>query len=535
MMHLITRNLFFAVLFSPLINLPTYVVSYITHNTFPVLRWGYVGIYIAFFFFLFAIKRKGVRTGIIIFLLILEIIQMCHLAYFGSYISPLRFEEIFTETDEIFLSASGAAPHLWFIPFIAAAPWVFMLGLLKRLPPRPIPGAWALALSFIAFVGIRAYIRPLYDAYPHPNRFALINSLNSLSSYLTKFVPLKWNGSIKDYKPYQIESIGTPDNNIILVMGESFTPHHMSLFGYDRKTTPFLDSLKENPNFIYGIGYSASVNTRQSCLLFMNMVREPFFAKWIEGKRTNLFKLAQQHGYKTYYISGQRLSLLRDIGAEFIDHVITIDHQSAQFDAVSDQALILIFAEMPKEDKVFVVLHQRCAHSPYDSHYKHMPDLAQFPTQNLPMNEARKNAYDNAVLFNDVVLKEIIQHFKATATDPTYIFMTSDHGERIGENGQWGHSALDESVATVPFMLYAIDGDPKFMEDVRKEHFITHYEVGKLLTQLMGYKIDNPNEVKGEYTIVGANLFGLEGYIDVKKKDASKPPILTYHAPKFAL
>lgn len=529
MKYLLTRNIFSALLISICINLPIYVIAWHLHGIWPALRWGYLPLYVLFFFFIISMRSAGLRNIFLIFCAALDLIQMCHFAYYGAYIPPLRYELIFTEFDEIFLAATGTWSHMWYVPLLTLAPWFVLFYFLRKKPPYAVPFIWLGAIVMLIFISVRAYVRPIYDAYPHPHRFPLINSLHSVASYFVKFLPLQKSLGKEKYEPYIPSIEETSPNNIIVVMGESFSPGHMSLFGYERETTPFLDSLKSDPNFIYTKGYSASVTTRQTCMLFMNVVREPLFAKWLEGRKSNLFKLAKEKGYTTYYISAQKLSLLRDVGIEFVDHLVTIEDEPALFEQKSDQALLEIFKKMPKGEKVFVVFHQRCAHDPYHLYYQHLPDLARYATQHVSTVQFRINSYDNAILFNDLVFKEIVSYFKQYSDLPTYIFITSDHGESLGEGGKWGHSMLDVSIGTVPFLFYGIKANPDVMHRLRDMSAITHYEMGKEIARLMGIRINNPNEKDHTYTIMGPHLFGLDGHITIDKSQS--PPVLTVHKP----
>lgn len=62
---------------------------------------------------------------------------------------------------------------------------------------------------------------------------------------------------------------GSPKiKNIILIMGESATSSHFSAFGYGRKTSPFLDSLKYKSGALVGKTYSGGKLTAISLPMF---------------------------------------------------------------------------------------------------------------------------------------------------------------------------------------------------------------------------------------------------------------------------
>jgi KDO II ethanolaminephosphotransferase len=67
----------------------------------------------------------------------------------------------------------------------------------------------------------------------------------------------------------------------------------------------------------------------------------------------------------------------------------------------------------------------------------------------------KNNAYDNAVLYDDFVVSEIM---KMAEKEKAIIFFTSDHGESLGENGRWYHGSKTRVEAKeqfeVPFFIY---------------------------------------------------------------------------------
>jgi hypothetical protein len=74
----------------------------------------------------------------------------------------------------------------------------------------------------------------------------------------------------------------------------------MGLFCYHRDTTPKLDLLKNDPNFIYKRSVASGVNTYLGFTFFMNLQRDPRNYDVVLSNRYNL------HG--TYYINGKGIA-----------------------------------------------------------------------------------------------------------------------------------------------------------------------------------------------------------------------------------
>jgi heptose-I-phosphate ethanolaminephosphotransferase len=80
-------------------------------------------------------------------------------------------------------------------------------------------------------------------------------------------------------------------------------------------------------------------------------------------------------------------------------------------------------------------------------------DEAASPLNIGEFRTARYNQYDNAVLYNDYIMSEIIELVKrAAGTSLTYL---SDHGEALGERGIVGHfdSVMPRQVYEIPLLF----------------------------------------------------------------------------------
>ncbi|WP_342650588.1 hypothetical protein [Pseudomonas sp. REB1044] len=88
-----------------------------------------------------------------------------------------------------------------------------------------------------------------------------------------------------------------------------------------------------------------------------------------------------------------------------------------------------------------------------------------------------------------------------------YLVITGDHGQRLGENGQWGHNDLVPEVSDVPMIVISRDAPQQALEALKRERWISHYEIGKWLAARLGTRIDNPNLRANEHFVHGKLLF----------------------------
>lgn len=485
--------------------------------------------FLIFFFFGLALsfcRTFGFMAFILGILATLEITQYGALAYFGDYMNPFWVQQMFVEAFDVGLEAMASAGRFYFVPFIVCIPYLFAASALyfSRKNRFKIPYMAVIVALVLIFPGVRMKVhsdsKDIFSFFPILSDPSLVNSLNTYYAWLN-FVVVSQAEASKGpvFPPYEVVKKKNPPEkvNIVVVMGESASPNRMSLYGYDRKTTPNLEKIaSEDDNFVYRLGISAANATRSSLPLFYNVQYHPLDMNVIKNQPANLFKLAKAKGFKTFYISAQYINCLNGVNASYIDYVAALDHKEDLFSKKKDEGLIELAKGLELSDRNFIILHQRNAHAPYASNYSHRPEFGVFPTQGVSREDYQKNSYDNSMLYTDWVYGEIINYFRSISDKwPSYIFITSDHGEMFGENGLWGHNHLDLENFKVPFIFYGIGTDPEFTKKMKSLKVATHYDLGNYLAGLFGMEIVNPGVEKGRYYLNGVAAYGRSGYMGI--------------------
>lgn len=478
---------------------------------------------VLFFGIFLALTPRIFAFTVLGFFIFLELIQFSHLFYYNSLISSTKFPLLFDEFDEVWQTAGEAISFLYLVPFIVLIPYGLLILAFNKLEPKRFKSKWSIIAVLLILAIIPYRVNKTYNGvnyYPDPTDHSLRNSLYAYNNYLLNIITPNKRSNIT-YEDYKIEPIDNwidNDANIILIIGESVNPKHMSLFGYERNTNPLLSSLKLDPNFSYMKAISGGVNTIVSTQILLNGIYEPNNYKAIEKTPVNLFKLAKQHNFKSFYISAQSGALLTNVGAEFIDHVVFRKKEPILFNKYQDEALLKIIPELDYSDKNFIVLHQRSIHAPYESNYSHNPSFNHFPVNNNNYQEYLVDTYDNATLYNDYLLHEIIKFYKNKFTKPTYIFFTPDHSEGIGHNNIYGHAFLNEEVYNIMFLSYVINGNPQITKKIKAiKQPICHYEIHNIVAKILGFNINNPNLELDTCYVQGVNLYGLNEFIRYNK------------------
>jgi lipid A ethanolaminephosphotransferase len=100
-----------------------------------------------------------------------------------------------------------------------------------------------------------------------------------------------------------------------------------------------------------------------------------------------------------------------------------------------------------KNKDIMIVLHQLGNHGPnyylrYPKAFEHFKPACHTGELNECTKEEVDNAYDNAILYTDYFLSQVITFLKKYDDQyETAMFYMADHGESLGENGFWLHAA----------------------------------------------------------------------------------------------
>jgi len=478
-------------------------------------------------FFLFGfilVSSKSYKLVLFVFILLglIEITQFCNYAYFNDYIDPYAIGLMFEEIAEITLVAGNSTFSLLYAPLVVIVPYFLTFLIIRKFWKNQFKIKFFsfLLILFLIFPALRIPSQnDILRLFPYKKLPSLANSLNSYSAYFFYFLPKKFiKTEARKFAPYTVVKMrDISDATIIIVVGESFTFSRMSLFGFEKKTTPHLDELKKDNNFIYKEGLSASTATRSTMPLLFNIQYNPLNEDVIKNQKTNMFRLAKEAGFKTFFISAQSSNCLTGIGTKFIDKFISFDTEKDIFEKNKDEGLLILAKKMNMGRKNLIVLHQRNIHDPFEKNYSHRKEFLKFPIDDVSYIQKRKNGYDNGVLYNDFLFNEIINYYKKRIEKNLYIFITSDHGEVFGENGHYGHTKLIRGCFSVPFLFYSANTDGKIEKKIRDIFYPTHYETGEFIAECMGYRIGNPNIEKDIVYINGSAAFGNNGYAKIKK------------------
>ena len=235
----------------------------------------------------------------------------------------------------------------------------------------------------------------------------------------------------------------------VLVIGESQTRTHMSVYGYNRDTTPNFNRHKSDSHMlVFEKAFSNHVQTVPA--LTYALTEKNQYNQVLMEDANSIIEIARSAGYDTYWISNQERygawdTPVAEIGSS-ANHQVWLNEEIGTKTKTKnyDGELLKHIPNIGTVNNGLIVFHVMGNHLLYKERY---------PDSYNKWEGDFVSQYDNAMLYNDSVVEEI---YKAVSKNPNFqamIFM-SDHGESL-ENGL-GHDPADYTpqMTQIPFILY---------------------------------------------------------------------------------
>ena len=284
----------------------------------------------------------------------------------------------------------------------------------------------------------------------------------------------------------KISESDTPRKLIIFVIGEAARADRFSLNGYERETNPLL---KKEQVISFTDFWSCGTTTAVSVPCMFSIYDRKNFNDQ-KGKSTeNVLDVLKHAGVNLLWLENNSKSLKVAGRIPYHDYRTSAKNPTCDIecrDMGMLQNLQTYVQETPRGD-IFIVLHQMGNHGP--AYYKRYPPEFEKFTPVCKSNqleecsrESINNAYDNAILYTDYFLSQVINFLKQqqNAFDTT-MFYVSDHGESLGENGLYLHGLpyfiAPDSQRHIPAILwFGKNADPMDMDSLQKikDHTYTH-------------------------------------------------------------
>lgn len=266
--------------------------------------------------------------------------------------------------------------------------------------------------------------------------------------------------------------------NVILIVIDSLRRDHISFFGYERKTSPFLDSLF-NEGILFCNAFSASSQTIPSVASMLTGIYpyrhgSHFFSynqsyhpiKKVEegaqpllrGENILISEILKKNGYITIAINsnpGIRETFGFSQGFDYFKYLDCFAEKNIGFCNGLDINRIFKNEVLPliKNKNYFIYLHYMDVHYPYYKphsfkgrfrEFKGSPFFINGKINSLHQEEIEvdylKACYDEGILYQDEVIADLFRILKeGELLSNALILIVSDHGDEFFEHGGLGH------------------------------------------------------------------------------------------------
>ncbi len=475
----------------------------------PIVFAGFVALLLS------TAKSRSFRMAALAFLVLNQIIWTGYIVYFGEALSPEHLFLVQEEANDTMIGALAEWRSFlpWLFALLAIAAALVMLQWRDGAHARWRVSGWVFCATIVAATAVWMLHPRIDAAFPgkHTGSFygTYQAAVGAVRIGLTKVAASKLN-----IRGQTQSAAALPDEpiTIVFVMGESINASRLSLYGFSEDTTPGLAKWRNGPpdgfTFIPKIGFSGGLDTYASVPAF---IRAAYWPVQAQKFGVNLFELAHQQGFKTWYFTAQTLNFLKSAGGAPNAERIEI--------ATSDEGLAKLAGEVPEDGrKNFVFLHERANHSPYTTNCGTPPPegLYVFKAKTGSADDQRRAAYDNGLRCWDREVMALVDPFlKRRGT--VHIFIMSDHNELMAENGRWGHGFTDLRVAMVPMMMLTNRPNSAVASMFKSWSPPTTYHLAQTVAQSFGVRLETPDITDDRFFMNSTMPFALAGFMEIEQ------------------
>ncbi|WP_082072932.1 phosphoethanolamine transferase [Hyphomicrobium sp. 99] len=319
------------------------------------------------------------------------------------------------------------------------------------------------AVAAIAIVALAQFI------YVYKPTDLYSATVGSVSTYYDELVQMRKIAAAR-FKalPSIAAHKNTKGETYVLVIGESQNKDHMSLYGYERQTTPWLDDQIRSSNWIrFTHAFSNHTHTVPTLSLALTSASQ-YNGKAYYGS-PSILDVAKAAGFRTYWLSNQvglggwdnpisAIAETADIYIKINSHIgLTTD--TNYFDSKLVETFHQLKSQINNTDNNLIVFHIMGSHLDYcnrfPSSFAKFNGEPPFVQVNVPANaESERNktvdCYDDSIAFTDFVLSQIFAEAKQLPGLRAFVYLP-DHADAV--DAGLGHDADQFSFAMTHISL----------------------------------------------------------------------------------
>ena len=283
-----------------------------------------------------------------------------------------------------------------------------------------------------------------------------IGSVISVAKIMTK-APDKVKILTKNIEQVPYWKNNNRKNLFIMIVGEAARAHNFSLSGYERDTNEPLNKYKQEL-IAYKKMYSCGTSTAVSVPCMFSPYPRKQFTKKLTSYSENVLDVFEKSGYDVIWKDANS-------GCKGVCNRVKTQVY-CEYGSCMDIEMHKNFAQEVKASgkNMLVVFHQRGSHGPlyykrYPAEFEKYTPVCRSANFKDCTSEELTNAYDNTIYYTSYVIADLIKEAKQLEKDYNMVLLyASDHGETMGEDGQYLHGAPYENAPAkqkeVPFFIW---------------------------------------------------------------------------------
>lgn len=296
--------------------------------------------------------------------------------------------------------------------------------------------------------------------------------------------------------------------DIYLITIDALRADHLSIYGYNRKTTPFIESLKKNLVVFYNCFTPIPQTSYAITSLFTsNYIYSLWKLPQVSKQQLTIADLLNSVGIITstfhtpavYYIDRHLFKEYEKRGFGFIHK--KIEYFSDAFSLVAKVDGFL--SKVPPEKELFLWVHFFDLHEPYTLHAEYN------------WGKSDMDRYDSELSYVDHAVSKLFEAISKRKKDFIMI-ITGDHGEEFKEHGGMFHgTSLYNEQVRVPLLFYS----PQFKHRVVKTA-VSLIDVTPTILHLLN--IPYPPTIRGKplsYFLFSPKFEEMENYVYSELED----------------
>lgn len=371
----------------------------------------------------------------------------------------------------------------------------------------------------------------------HTSRNSIAAPFIQTKEYMDKYREFAENKEAR--KQFIKQNLQTKDEKgvYVLIIGESQNRDHMQVYGYNRDTTPFLSSVKNDPHFIF-FDHARSCHTQTVQVLTFALTAKNQYNRIQMKEAPSILEVANAAGYTTAWLSNQGkygmfntpITVIAsdakyqkfinetagETKREWTEKVDKNRNRKGDY----DENLVAELKNLPKTDKMLIVIHLMGNHTPYGARY---PDGYDY----YKGNDISIDKYDNSIRYTDEVLKNIYETAKEIPNFKGIIYF-SDHTDAVDQGLAHDATLFVPEMTYIPmFMTFSDDYMQNRKETINmlKEHEKTYFTndlIFNTLLSIMDIKLgsmyESTNDItKNSYDDDPHRFLTLYGKVEISK------------------